>query len=315
MKNLFISARTKLSLFYLVIIMAISFFFSLIIYKGLTLELNRIENMQRVRRPNPQFVIDPEIINETKSRIALSLFVLNLCILGISGISGYFLSGKTLEPIQKMMDEQKDFISNASHELRTPLSTLKSQIEVSLRDKKLDLVEARKMLVSNLEEVDNMTKLSNYLLKLNKFQDGKYEFKKLDLKKVVTKAVGKHDVKLSLEKCLINGNEESLYELVSILVDNAIKYSNNKQNLSLRDKKIEMSLKNKILEVTDHGIGISESDLPHIFDRFFRGDKARSHDGYGLGLSIAKQIAVLHNAKIKVKSKLGVGTTFKVIFS
>ena len=62
-------------------------------------------------------------------------------------------------------------------------------------------------------------------------------------------------------------------------------------------------------------MGISKEDLPHIFDRFFRGDKARSHDGYGLGLSIAKQIAENHNAKIKVESKLGAGTTFKVIFS
>lgn len=308
MKNLFNSARTKLTLFYLIIIMTISFFFSLVIYRGLTLELSRIENMQRIRKPSPQFVIDPEIVDETKSRIALSLFILNLCILGISGVSGYFLSGKTLDPIQKMMDDQKDFISNASHELRTPLSSLKSQIEVALRSKNLTKNETRDILKSNLEDVNNMGRLSNYLLKLNKFQtENKFEFEKVDLATLVKKVVGNKKVKLNLEKSIVKVNEDSISELVSIFVDNAMKYGTNNE--------VVITLKNKVLKIEDTGIGISDADLTHIFDRFYRGDKARSHDGYGLGLSIAKQIADIHGATIKVKSKLGIGTTFKVIFS
>ena len=96
-------------------------------------------------------------------------------------------------------------------------------------------------------------------------------------------------------------------ELISILIDNAVKYGSNKE--------ISVSFKNKVLKVKDNGVGISEADLPHIFDRFYRGDKARGHDGYGLGLSIAKQIVDINGAKIKVESKLEKGTTFKVIFS
>lgn len=307
--NLFQSARTKLTLFYLTIIMVISIFFSFIIYRGATAELNRIENMQRVRRPNPQFVIDPEIIIETKARIFFSLLSLNAIILFVSGLSGYFLAGKTLNPIAKMMDEQKDFVSNASHELRTPLAALKSQIEVALRSKSMSTKEAKEILKSNLEDVNNMVSLSNYLLKLNKFQleNNKLDFKKVELSKIINKVVKDKKIKLDLDKSIVKVNEDSIYELISILVDNAVKYGENKE--------VIVTLKNKVLKIKDNGIGISEADLPHIFDRFYRGDKARSHDGYGLGLSIAKQIADIHSVKIRVESKLDKGSTFKVIFS
>lgn len=271
--------------------------------------------MQRSRRANVSFSIDPEIISETKSRILSSLIIINTAILVVSGLSGYFLAGKTLNPIQKMVNEQKEFISNASHELRTPLSSLKSQIEVALRSKKLSIEESRQILQSNLEDVNNMTNLSNYLLKLNRQQNGKIEFKKVDLAEIVSETVGKKDIDLSLVKTIVSGDRDSLKELVSILIDNAIKYGEGKQSLSLRNKGISIILKNKTLKVVDHGIGISQKDLPHIFNRFYRSDRARGKDGYGLGLSIAKQIVDNHNARIKVESKLGIGTTFKVIFS
>ena len=307
---MFTKARTKLTLYYLVIIMTISLFFSFIIYQGATIELTRIENMQRIRRPNSAFLIDPDLITETKSRIFLSLLTLNAFILCVSGVSGYFLSGKTLKPISEMMEEQKEFISNASHELRTPLASLKTEIEVGLRDKELKLKTAKDLIRSNLEEVNKMTQLSNYLLELNKFQNrsGNLKFSKVNLADIVKETAGKNKVKFNLEKVIINGDKDSLTELSRILIDNAIKYSDGK------DVEI-VTRKPGILEVKDKGIGISEKDLPHIFDRFYRGDKAMGKDGYGLGLSIAKQIVDQHSAKIKVESKLSKGSTFKVIFS
>ncbi len=304
---MFNEARIKLTFYYLTIIMIISLFFSGIIYRSLTFELSRIENMQRSRRANVSFSIDPEIISETKSRILSSLIIINTAILVVSGLSGYFLAGKTLNPIQKMVNEQKEFISDASHELRTPLSSLKSQIEVALRSKKLSAMESRQILQSNLEDVNNMINLSNYLLKLNRQQNGKIDFKKIDLAEIVSETVGKKDIKLSLVKTIVSGDRDSLKELVNILIDNAIKYGEGNE--------IAIVLKNKTLKVVDHGIGISQKDLPHIFNRFYRSDRARGKDGYGLGLSIARQIVDNHNAKIKVESKLGIGTTFKVIFS
>ncbi len=307
---MFTKARTKLTLYYLAIIMAISLFFSFIIYQGATIELTRIENMQKIRRPNSAFLIDPDLIAETKSRIFFSLLTLNAFILCVSGVSGYFLSGKTLKPISEMMEEQKEFISNASHELRTPLASLKTEIEVGLRDKELKLKTAKDLIRSNLEEVNKMTQLSNYLLELNKFQNrsGNLKFSKVNLADIVKETAGKNKVKFNLEKVIINGDKDSLTELSRILIDNAIKYSDGK------DVEI-VTRKPGILEVKDKGIGISEKDLPHIFDRFYRGDKAMGKDGYGLGLSIAKQIVDQHSAKIKVESKLSKGSTFKVIFS
>lgn len=307
--NVFDHARTKLTIYYLAIIMAISLFFSVIIYQGATSELARIENRQKAIRPNPMFVIAPEIVEETKSRIFFSLLTLNLIILGVSGLSGYFLSGKTLEPISKMIDEQKNFVSNASHELRTPLSSLKTEIEVFLREKKVNLKDAKTLINSNLDDVNNMVKLSNYLLRLNKFQNGMSDikFEKVGLSEVCKKAIGKNNVNLTEDQSIVKGNFDSLVELVTILIENAIKYGNGKP--------VEVSVLKKQIVIKDHGIGISSGDLPHIFERFYRGNKARGKDGYGLGLSIAKQIVELHNAEIKVKSKLGIGSTFKVIFS
>ena len=308
---MFKRARIKLTVYYLAIIMAISVFFSLIIYNGATFELQRIETRQVQRRPmiGAPPILNPEIIDETKRRIALSLFATNIVVLGLSAASGYFLAGKTLEPIKKNMEEQKEFIGSASHELRTPLTSLKTEIEVGLRDNKLTPDDTRKILVSNLEEVNKMQKLSDYLLRLNRLESGKNVFgmSKVDLKKVAIKAIGKRRVQSDLEKSVVVGNEDALSELVGILLDNAFKYSPEGHDISV-------SVRDKQIEVSDKGIGIPKGDLPYIFDRFYRSDKSRTKDGYGLGLSIAKQIADLHGAKIKVESKLGAGSTFKVIF-
>jgi len=316
---MFKEARIKLTLWYLLIIMAISLSFSGVIYFGVNNELTRIENFQRVRiqgiirgfpipiEASPNSDIDT--INESRLRIILTLSFINLSILALAGIGGYFLAGITLDPISRMFDDQKSFVSNASHELRTPLTALKTEIEVALRDKKLSLSEAKELLASNLEDVNKMTRLSNYLLKLNKFDnvENKLEFKKVDLAIAVKKAIGKDKIETNLRSTTVLGDEDSLIELVLILVDNAKKYSKNKTD-------IKISTKDNTLTVEDNGVGISKEDLPHVFDRFYRGDKARETEGYGLGLSIAKSIVDLHNANINVESKIGKGTTFTVTF-
>lgn len=307
---MFNEARLKLTLFYLIIIMVISSFFSSLIYQGAVRELNRLENAQRMRRPNAAFLIDPELISETKRRILSSLLILNLVIVGVSGLSGYFLSAKTLEPISKMLEKQKGFIGNASHELRTPLASLKSEIEVSLRDKKMKVSDYKRLLQSNLEDVDRMIKLSNYLLELNKFQDGKINKQKTDLAALIQKITKDiKEVKVTSSKSIVYCDPNSIAELVKILIDNGIKYNSNSE------PKIDIVVKGKSLTITDNGIGIKDSDLPHIFERFYRGQVNLQTDGHGLGLAIVDEIVNLHNAKISVTSKLGKGTTFKVIFS
>lgn len=328
---MFKKARIKLTVWYLAIIMAISLSFSCVIYIDVNRELAHIQDFQRTRIegivrgfPAPVEVSsrpDIEAIAEARARIILILGLIDVSILVLSGLGGYFLAGLTLDPIKKMVDEQKEFVGNASHELRTPLTSLTTEIEVALRDKKITLKDAKELLASNLEEVKKMNSLSNYLLKLNKFENDNYQidFKQVDLSNIVLDAIDKvapmaamSKVKIveDLQSAKVRGNEESLTELAIILLDNAIKYSK-------KGGKVEVKTYRSSLEITDHGIGISAGDLPHIFDRFYRADTSRSKekaDGYGLGLSIAKSITDLHGARIKVESKVGKGSAFTVTF-
>lgn len=322
---MFKQARIKLTAWYLIVIMAISLSFSVAIYSGVNRELTRIGDMQKMRQervdtisniliqrgfpvPPEKFPQKIESVEESRLRILSILGFINLSILVIAGFGGYFLAGVTLDPISKMVKEQKEFIGNASHELRTPLTSLRTEIEVGLRDKMLDLSGAKKLLLSNLEEVNKIQRLSNYLLELNRLESGKmnFETKRIDLRKVVIKAIGKRKVKTDLKKTVILGDENALIELTTILLDNAFKYSS-------KNKVVEIKTKSGgVLEVKDRGIGISEKDIPYIFDKFYRGDKSRTKDGYGLGLSIAKSIVEKMNGKIKVESKVGEGSVFTV---
>lgn len=337
---MFKKARIRLTTWYLAIIMVISLSFSVAIFMGINRELNNLDLMQRSRQARvdaiSNFLIQqglpippenevPELvsIDQVRARIIGALALINLSILIISGLGGYFLAGQTLDPISEMVKEQKDFVSNASHELRTPLTSLKTEIEVALRDKKMDIRDAKKLLQSNLDDVNVMQKLSNYLLALHKYEnsDGNLKVEKLNLGSVVDAVIknknsyaNQNNIKVEkrINKVLIKGNEEAITVLTTVLIENAIKYSG-------KAKKIEViTKKNGVLTVRDFGVGISSADLPHVFDRFYRADSSRSKvgvEGYGLGLSIAKSIVDKLDAKIEVKSKLGQGSTFSVRFN
>jgi two-component system sensor histidine kinase CiaH len=335
--TMFKEARIRLTGYYLLIIMVISLGFSLAIYVGINNELVRIGNLQKVRQermdtissflkqnglPIPADVqsLESETVEQARVRIITALGLINVSILVVSGLGGYLLAGLTLDPISKMVRRQREFVGNASHELRTPLTSLKTEIEVALRDKKMNTNDFKELLRSNLEDVNNMQRLSNYLLELNRYEnsDIKIDIEKIGLAEVVAEALkkvepiaAKKKIKIisKLQKTKVNGNRDALIELSTILIDNAIKYSG-------KSKRIEVKTKNKgVLEVKDFGIGIPPADLPHIFERFYRSEISRSKvkiDGYGLGLSIAKSIIDKLGGRIKVNSKIGQGTTFTV---
>ncbi len=349
---MFNKARIKLTLWYLLIIMLISISFSVVIYKFLTAEINRALRMEQLRvqggytpakkfiirfdEPTPQHGIvitppSPEVLEEAKDRIFLMLLIINLGILGLSGVAGYLLAGLTLRPIKKMVDEQNRFITDASHELRTPLTSLKSEIEVNLRDKKLTIKDARKLLESNLEEVNNLQYLSDNLMKLSFFasqsklaqthKPNGFKFEKVSTISVsenafrkVENLAKKKSIKIikNVEDINISADRQGLTELLVIFLDNAIKYSPDKSEVNLNIKK---SGSYALIEIKDQGIGIEEKDMPLLFERFYRADKARTKrdtEGFGLGLSIAKQIADKHGGSIDVKSKSGEGTRFSI---
>lgn len=327
---MFNSARLKLTVWYLLIIMCVSVFFSLIIHRGLTAEIDRVSRMERVQIERGPFeyrvfrpvFLDPKVVEAIKNRMTLSLVIINGIILIVSGGLGYFLAGKTLQPIADMVEEQNRFISDASHELRTPLTSLKTAIEVGLRDKNIDLVAAKKLINDNLSEINKLQSLSEGLLQLTQYKgNNNLKFQKLSLKKIVNEALAKLEL-IAREKKIkiinnvkdmrVEGNEYSLTDLVVILLDNSIKYSKTNSRVVVASQK-----KNKVIALTikDQGIGIAEKDLPHIFDRFYRAEEARGRKGtggYGLGLSIAKKVVEAHNGKIEVTSKIGQGTTVTI---
>lgn len=314
MKNLFNKARIKLTVAYLLIIMLISLFFSFNIYGIMGRELERGPRMMRI--PNQEI-----ITQEIKKVITKQLIMTNIWILILSGGAGYFLAGLTLKPIEAAMEEQKRFISDASHELRTPLTAIKTETEVTLRDKKLDLKTAKKQLISNLEETEKLKKLTDYLLRINKNNGEKME--EIDLKEVAQEVISKIpsaspsiSLRVNSEQGKIIANKTAIEELLTILLDNAVKYSGKDGKINVLIKPPSAGSGRATLEVKDNGMGIRESDIPHIFDRFYRADMSRTKnkiEGYGLGLAIAKNIVEAHKGKIEVESELNKGSIFRVI--
>lgn len=330
---MFKSARINLTAWYLVIIMAISLSFSAVFFRGVTLEfqrrLNTIESRFNQERPLGWRMMGPvheyfiDDLREAKARVLLILLYTNAVIFVLSGVAGYFLAGRTLAPIEQAMDEQKRFVADASHELKTPLTALQTSIEVALRDKKLSLKDAKSALKGSLEDIENLKKLSNDLLSLTSFQQNghKLPMNKVDVEDAVSSAYKKieplakeKNITLNLEttNLKLKANFESLEKLITILLDNAVKYTPNGGKVSLS---VYKGQRNAVIKVKDTGVGIAKHDIPHIFDRFFRADASRTKgkvDGYGLGLSIAKSIAQLHNGEIKVDSSPNKGSTFIV---
>jgi len=335
---MFTSARLKLTGWYLLIIMVISISFSAVIYRVLTYEVDRLLERQSARltqqfndpsmypaemRGNRfnMMLLDPELVDELKSRLIINLaFINGLILLGAGGL-GFMLAGKTLQPIKVMIDEQNRFIADASHELRTPITALKTTLEVNLRDQSLSLKEARQILEANLEDVNRLQTLSNALLELAQYQkpptattsattnvaDAAKEAIKV-VKPIATAKKITIKSNISAGEAAISSKE--LTDVLIILLDNALKYSPEKTMIDVTSTNHDGHL---ALKISDQGIGIAAKDLPHIFDRFYQVESSRSsktRKGYGLGLAIAKQTIERNNGSISVASVLQTGTTF-----
>lgn len=322
---MFQSATLKLTAWYLAILMAISLTFSIVIYQLNFREVNyRLENLQHNiinefsapslfssyfnnYKDGPNSLLFNEV-RQASSQMILSLFYINMVVLIAGGLGCYFLARRTLKPIAEAHEAQSRFTSDASHELRTPLAAMKTELEVNLRDQNLEMDEARELLTSNLEEVNKLIALSEMLLHLSRLDHGKLEVDTIDLPVVLEEIVkrypkeAKRFVITSRKKATTLANEAAINELVSILIENALKYSPAKSPIAIRifEKRgfIGFEIKNK-------GKQIPEEKLPKLFDRFYRADESRTNgakNGYGLGLSIAKKIVDLHNGEIIVSS-------------
>lgn len=326
---MFQSARLKLTAWYLVIIMLVSGTFSIAFYRASTNEIQRVidrihflqsQGQELMIPAPPNTVITLDELQDVKTRLELALIVVNGFIFILAGGAGYFLAGRTLKPIAQMVMEQNQFISDASHELRTPIATLRAEMEATLLEKHLGDKEARTLIGSNLEELDKLQELANNLLQLahvsNKEGIAKNSIPLAEVIQSAYKKIApiakKKQITFSVPsvKGKVMGDKTALVEVFVNLFDNAIKYSSEKKHVTVTTENKKHAV---IIYVKDEGMGIAVSDLPHIFDRFYRADKSRSQaDGHGLGLSIAKKIITIHNGSISCTSELHKGTTFTV---
>jgi two-component system sensor histidine kinase ArlS len=217
-----------------------------------------------------------------------------------------------LKRLKMGFDRQEQFISDASHELRTPLAATLANLDMLLRWGKDD----PKILDESLNEMKTSLKklhvLVESLLELSR-GNAKVYAEEVDLKELA-KELAKEteflhpEFKVEVEAKeteKVKTDREKLKEILSILLDNAVKYSN-------KSKKIIIHVKKASISVEDFGRGMEHKESEHIFDRFYRAEKSRSGTGFGLGLSIAKKIADILNAEIKVESQLGKGSKFTV---
>jgi two-component system OmpR family sensor kinase len=213
---------------------------------------------------------------------------------------------------------QKQFIEDLAHELKTPLSVLKGEFEVTLKRIRA-AKEYESTLESSLEEVNKIVRLVENLLLLARLDKSvvNLEKKPVDVGLLVQRAVSSIkilaeqkniEVQISAQKdTFVDGDEDNLKRLFLNLLDNAVKYTAGGGTVAIRLSREPGWLK---VAVEDTGIGIAEEDLPHIFDRFYRSDKDRAHQGFGLGLSIAKSIVEAHQGRIEVQSSFTRGSVF-----
>jgi signal transduction histidine kinase len=256
-------------------------------------------------------------------RLRNNLLILNGALIVIVPSVAWLMTRRTLAPVQRIHDQQKQLASDVAHELRTPLSIMSGELEVALR-KERTVADYKQVLVSSKQETDRLISLVENLLFLATGDQGKQaiNFEKVDITDLIGEVIASLQIEISSKHIALHfepeeapssvlGQPSMLRRLFYNIINNAILYTPVEGNIwvSLSSSKQYAQVK-----VKDTGIGISREDQGKIFDRFYRVDPSRSQaKGYGLGLAICKSIVELHRGKITVDSDLGQGSTFTVI--
>jgi heavy metal sensor kinase len=215
-----------------------------------------------------------------------------------------------LERIEILLGEFQQVTDNVAHELRTPITRIRGTAETTLKGSD-DLHEYREMAASIIDGCDDLIEMIGTMLEIAKTDSGVVEldFVPLDIQEIVAEAADLFapmaedkgiDIRFaeSAQPAMVNGDRPRLQRVVANLLDNAIKYTPHGGTITLS---VKMDTGNVGVEISDTGIGINENDIPHIFERFYRGDISRSTAGSGLGLSLARAIIRAHGGDITVK--------------
>ncbi len=241
----------------------------------------------------------------------------------ITLILSYRFANEAIKPIEESIKRLKQFTTDASHELKTPISTIKANIEVALmKDREPSYYKEK--LSTILNSINRMSKLIQNMLYISKLDTSSY---KLNIENFNLKDLF-NEIKLNFEDLAfskkvsliiddknsfnIKNDKDILFQILSILVENAIEYNRENGFVKIYSKLNKDFIK---IFVEDSGIGVKKEDIPYIFDRFYRGEKSRSREtgGLGLGLSIVKELVNIANGKIFVESELGKGSKFIIV--
>ena len=227
------------------------------------------------------------------------------------------------EQVRSLEDARNQFVSNASHELKTPLATIKILVESMMYEDGMDPELRREFLGDIDKEIDRLSSVVGDLLTLVHIDSHKLKLRRERM--VFADTVRETAARLTplaqkrgqeittqiTDECEMFADPGKLAQVCYNIIENGIKYTPDGGKISIR---LRRAGRDAVLEISDSGVGIPEEDLPHVFDRFYRVDKARSRDtgGTGLGLSIVQQIVRLHAGSVTVQSEQGKGTTFTV---
>ena len=257
---------------------------------------------------------------EHESQIALVM----ICFWGISLFASLFLARLSVKPLLESMQKQKAFVENASHELRTPLAVLQNRLETLFRKPEATIMESSESIASSLDEVRNMKLLTTNLLNIARRDDGlKPEIEQVEPSffdqtfsnfEIIAEENGKFFQGDNQVDKVICSDKTLLKQLMTILYDNALKYTDEDGEIQFE---VQLKDKNLLLRALDNGPGVRDEDKKRIFDRFYRVDKARTRQkgGFGLGLSLAKQIVEAFKGTIQVKDNKPKGSIFEVKLS
>ena len=269
---------------------------------------------------------DSNYITESMIELIIALLLIALFAMLVIFLISLYIAKQAIRPIETVWEQQKQFIADASHELKTPLTVILANNSI-LYSHKEDSVEKQMQWVdSTEEEARHMRSLVEDMLILtkNEFISENVPFSDVSLTITVNRCLLQFEA-VSFEKSIllesdvedniqINGNELQLKQLAMILIDNALKYEpvGGKVFVALYQQSGTICF-----AVQNSSAVIENEDLPHIFERFYRGDKSRGDDeekGFGLGLPIAKSIVDMHGGQIAVTSNSNIGTIFRVLF-
>lgn len=329
---MFDNARLKLTFFYVLIVMIVSVLFSSFIYVQAShffeagfggaerrlRELNKEVVAQSIQRQ--RLLVIEEMVEDAKDYVLVRLYWVNLVVFLVTATGSYTFASRSLKPIKDAMEEQERFIADASHELRTPLTSLRTSLEVGLRDRRIKLSDAQELLRSSLEDVVRLQGLTDDLLRLSRYESMEsLDLDDVDVPDLIKSAISDmasiaEDKSIAfdtsnIQRISVKGHADSLHHVLVILIDNAIKYSP-------FEGKVEISTSKKgdnyLISVKDFGEGIDPQDFPYVFKRFYRSDKSRTTYGYGLGLSLAQKIVEKNKGEILVESSVGSGSKFSI---